>query len=67
MGEGFESDKIILSTNIWHYMQSHSCGYNWGASAADIGSRKPHNMDNWKSRAGPQSQKMDKDTVILTF
>ena len=30
MGEGFQSDKITLSTNIWLYMYSHPLGYNWG-------------------------------------
>ena len=30
MGEGFQSAKITLSTNIWLYMYSHPLGYNWG-------------------------------------
>ena len=30
MGEGFQSDKITLWTNIWLYMYSHPLGYNWG-------------------------------------
>ena len=30
MGEGFQSDKMTLSTNIWLYMYSHPLGYNWG-------------------------------------
>ena len=30
MEEGFQSDKITLSTNIWLYMYSHPLGYNGG-------------------------------------
>ena len=30
MGEGFQSDKLTLSTNIWLYVYSHPLGYNWG-------------------------------------
>ena len=32
MGEGFQSDKITLSTNIWLYMYSHPLG-DWGFMA----------------------------------
>ena len=30
MGQGFQSEKITLSTNICLYMYTHPLGYNWG-------------------------------------
>ena len=37
MGEGFQSDKITLSTNIWLYMYSHPLGLHWGDWGFGVG------------------------------
>ena len=37
MGEGFQSEKITLSTNIWLYMYTHPLGYNWGGWGFRVG------------------------------
>ena len=49
MGEGFQSDKITLSTNIWLYMYSHPLGYNWGGLEASKILHLPH-----KKNVGPR-------------
>ena len=37
MGEGFQSDKITLWTNIRLYMYTHPLGYNWGGLGFRVG------------------------------
>ena len=43
VGEGFQSEKITLSTNIWLYMYTHPLGYNWGGFR--VGTGENHIVD----------------------
>ena len=57
MGEGFQSNKITLSTNIWLYMYSHPLGYNWGGTG----------VLGWGLGEGFQSDKITLSTNIWLY